>query len=322
MKRNKWFLTNILHTGNRFNFFVFAFVLCLVTHLLFLFRMHSLPFPLLYGPLIYGMFLEIQHRQSTHRKWLFLHFTPFMLFLLWNVLLEFRFYWPYFEWYLPAMAMSISGYPILALIRLSSKKADPSDARVILLKQISGYGIAITALIGLLIASQLIVLELDINPLHLVGVAMLFAAMLLVHFLYMHTDASKKNAQDVDARAVAKWHSKELIQWYEDRLNQAMEGRLFLNAKLSLNELADATEIPKPHLIDYFRIYQRQSFYQWLAYYRVQHAQQLLDLTLKPLKIEVVAKESGFQSKTSFNKYFKEALGMSPSAYRQEMLSN
>lgn len=309
-----------LHIANRFNFFVFAFVLSLVIHLFFLFRIHSLPFPVLYGPLLYGMFLEI--RESKHRKWLFIHFLPFVLFLIWNIRLNFEFYWPYFEWYLPAMAISVSSYPIFALVKLTHKSVNAYDPRVILLKQMSGYGVAIAALIGLLMASQLILLTLDINPLHLVGLAMFFAAMLLIHFLYAHHDVSTKLSQHGITVTCATWHNNELIQLYENRLNEAMAKQLFLNARLTVDDLAEATDIPKAHLADYFRIYQGQSFYQWLAQYRIQHAQQLLGLTSKLLKIEVVAKESGFQSKTSFNKYFKDALGMSPSAYRQEMWSN
>lgn len=58
-----------------------------------------------------------------------------------------------------------------------------------------------------------------------------------------------------------------------------------------------------------------KSFPKLLGEYRVEDAKRLL---LDPaIPVQVVARESGFNSVASFNRVFREAVGMSPSAWRQ-----
>jgi AraC-like DNA-binding protein len=55
-------------------------------------------------------------------------------------------------------------------------------------------------------------------------------------------------------------------------------------------------------------------FYHVVAVYRIQYALDILKNN-KSLKIEALAYDCGFNSLSSFNKYFKEIVGMKPSEY-------
>ncbi|UVD79096.1 helix-turn-helix domain-containing protein [Myroides albus] len=59
-----------------------------------------------------------------------------------------------------------------------------------------------------------------------------------------------------------------------------------------------------------------ESFYSLLAKYRVEYAKKLLE-TNRHLLLDGVMLQSGFNSRSTFIKYFKEFVGESPSAYRK-----
>jgi AraC-like DNA-binding protein len=65
-----------------------------------------------------------------------------------------------------------------------------------------------------------------------------------------------------------------------------------------------------------FNDYLGKSFYRIIAEYRIENAICILKEKGDSLTIEALAYESGFSSKTSFNKYFKEITGYLPSEYR------
>ncbi|MEL6362068.1 MAG: helix-turn-helix domain-containing protein [Pseudomonadota bacterium] len=95
------------------------------------------------------------------------------------------------------------------------------------------------------------------------------------------------------------------------------ENRLYLNEKLTLQQLAEAIDA-KPHLLSQV-INQRMqtNFYRLINGHRVQHATTLLDDPNVTWPIERIAVESGFSNRVTFNKAFKEHLGCTASQYRK-----
>ncbi|MEL6688101.1 MAG: helix-turn-helix domain-containing protein [Pseudomonadota bacterium] len=95
------------------------------------------------------------------------------------------------------------------------------------------------------------------------------------------------------------------------------EKHLYLNEKLTLQQLAEAIDA-KPHLLSQV-INQRMqtNFYRLINGYRVSHASGLLDDPNLTWPIERIAVESGFSNRVTFNKAFKDHLGCTASHYRK-----
>ena len=99
------------------------------------------------------------------------------------------------------------------------------------------------------------------------------------------------------------------------------ESRLYLDPDLSLQKLAAETEIPHHHLSQLLSIFFGNSFYQFIAGHRIVYAMQLLKNSQENYTLVSFAQACGFHSKSSFNKYFKEYVGCTPSEYRVKMMA-
>jgi AraC-like DNA-binding protein len=109
------------------------------------------------------------------------------------------------------------------------------------------------------------------------------------------------------------------LKAYEERLASAMdEENLFLDATLSLPSLATHLKLPPHHLTQVFSVQIKQSFYQYINGYRVAYSCNLLEQGIE-LTIQEVAEKSGFNSKASFYRQFRELKGCTPSAYKNNM---
>ena len=109
------------------------------------------------------------------------------------------------------------------------------------------------------------------------------------------------------------------IQELTFRLKESFEvPRLYLNPTLTLDMLAEKTDMPKHQLSSFLNSYLGKSFYRLVAEYRVEYAKARLKEN-QYITIESLAYECGFNSKTSLNKYFREITGVAPSQYRSDI---
>jgi len=110
------------------------------------------------------------------------------------------------------------------------------------------------------------------------------------------------------ANAQANIYKEQIIEYFEDT-------QAYLEPSLSLEVLSKELGIPKHYFSQLFNVYFERSFHNFVADYRILYAIELLNGNHGRLKIESLAYSCGFNSKTSFNKYFKERTGFTPSAY-------
>lgn len=114
----------------------------------------------------------------------------------------------------------------------------------------------------------------------------------------------------------------DLLDEYERKLNRLFhDKKSYLDPELSLQSLAKELKIPKHHLTQLFSIRIGKNFYQYINVFRVQHACELICKT-ETGTLETLAFESGFNSKTTFNRYFKATMGCTPSEYRDQHLAD
>lgn len=91
----------------------------------------------------------------------------------------------------------------------------------------------------------------------------------------------------------------------------------YLNDEISLTDLSSSLGIPKHHFSITVNSELNMNFFQFISFYRVKEAERLLSLPeYSEHTILRIALDSGFQSKSAFNKAFKQFTGFTPAEYR------
>lgn len=103
---------------------------------------------------------------------------------------------------------------------------------------------------------------------------------------------------------------------YKNKLDHLIkEEKVYLDNELSLEILAKKMRMPMHHLTQLFNVHLGENFNQYINKYRVEHACDLLQDNGVSISIEQVAFNSGFNSKVSFNRHFKNITGSTPKEY-------
>ncbi len=93
--------------------------------------------------------------------------------------------------------------------------------------------------------------------------------------------------------------------------------KIYLEPKLQLQEVADLLDITTHNLSQTINSTTGKPFYDFVNEYRVKHLQKLLvDPSKKKFTILALGLDSGFNSKASLNRIFKEQTGLSPKEYQ------
>lgn len=111
------------------------------------------------------------------------------------------------------------------------------------------------------------------------------------------------------------------LKFIAERLKKSINNEnLYLNQQLTLGELADFLDLPQHYISQTLSQYLDTNFFDFINWYRVQHAKELLaDPDHDHLTILAIAEESGFNSKASFNRAFKKFVGVTPSRFQKDM---
>lgn len=110
--------------------------------------------------------------------------------------------------------------------------------------------------------------------------------------------------------------SGELLAAYELEVRRVVEDQNgYLDEELSLESLAQQLRIPKHHLSQVFSIRIEKSFNLYINEHRINHAIALMH-DRPEMSITEIYSNSGFTAKASFNRYFKQFQGCTPSEYR------
>ena len=105
----------------------------------------------------------------------------------------------------------------------------------------------------------------------------------------------------------------------EQKIQTAIiEEQLYKRPKLKLAELAVELSIPTKELSEYFNT-TGLNFSEYLNVLRIEEVKKLLKSDKKHLfTMEALAKDAGFNSKTSFNTSFKRIVGLTPTEYLKQ----
>ena len=124
----------------------------------------------------------------------------------------------------------------------------------------------------------------------------------------------------VDVRYQKSAIASETLDTYEGLLKDLMEKQqVYLDDRLSLASLAHLLKIPKHHLSQVFSLRIGKNFNTYVNEYRVNHAIKLMH-THPEMSVTDIFFSSGFISRASFNRYFKQFKGCTPTEYRNDIV--
>ncbi len=111
--------------------------------------------------------------------------------------------------------------------------------------------------------------------------------------------------------------SKKEMQYFAIQLEQIMEEeKPYLDKKLSLSDLSKVSGINSNDLSQVFNLHYHSNFYDFINRYRLEYLEGLiLDPSYSQYKIMALAEESGFNSKATFYKTFKEKHQLTPTQF-------
>lgn len=107
----------------------------------------------------------------------------------------------------------------------------------------------------------------------------------------------------------------------EAKLEKCMKDKVYLEPKLTLSDMANYVGTNKTYLSYFFNNKQKTTFYEYINAYRIEEACRIIDNITDEdrLSLAQIAQASGFNSQSTFSRYFTKAKGVTPGKYILEM---
>src|SRR5690625_577176 len=97
----------------------------------------------------------------------------------------------------------------------------------------------------------------------------------------------------------------------------------YLESDLTLPKLAEELDLSTHHLSQVINEMHGKNFFNFINKYRVAEVKRKIqDPEFQNYSLLGIAYESGFNSKSAFNRVFKNVTGMTPSEYRRSLSSS
>lgn len=134
-----------------------------------------------------------------------------------------------------------------------------------------------------------------------------------------HTEDRPDRNREGKAEYAKEQSAEEYRRRREDFIANALvrcmeKDKLYLNPLLSLNDLAMAVGCNKTYISTFINS-QGKTFYDYVNEYRVSEACRMMDTSDERLSMADVATRSGFNSMSTFNRYFLKIKGVTPTNY-------
>src|SRR5690606_14894411 len=115
--------------------------------------------------------------------------------------------------------------------------------------------------------------------------------------------------------------ARKLMDQEVSKIHQLMmEHKYYLDADISLETLARKLKMPEYQLSALINKKLNKNFFEFINSYRMEHAKKLMTSeTGRSYSILDILYDSGFNSKSAFNRCFKKYTGVTPSEYRERI---
>lgn len=278
-----------------------------------------LPLALVYGPLIYAVAYGISIKSFIY------HLIFPIIFFLYSILYNYGildwnnwFSLSFSSCYYLLTAISLNGYYVALYLKNHNLKIKNSVIKKDLLHFLKFIFTVVSIFtIVLFLKSIGLIDNLGFNPLYLInlliGLTFFIALFYLVQMRKQQISTEENLLNDGEDSKIMKEYETTFTVFFQ-------ESKLFLQPDISLELISEKMDVPKHHLSKLFNSHMGKNFYVLVSEYRINYAKEILKEDSN-ITIESLAYECGFNSKSTFNKYFKEHTGYSPSEYRSSFFS-
>jgi len=307
----------------------------------------GMPVGLMYGPFFYfGFSVALGHRLS--RNTILLHSLPFLFFLVLAVPLYVsrpireNLYAYYGVIMYSATGISMASYMVWGLLIQGAERQG-------MLKQLfSTFGLLlffVAALFLIILFNYMVPApSRSLKSMSFLILMIYLALMCVVIYIFKYTGDGIRpelipghldtetflpdaEHREVEEEPDGPYRKSALpparLAQYAQRLEQLIRReKIHLDPELSLASLAARMKIPRHHLSQLFSRHYNSSFSLYINTLRVEFACIELQKGITASEnLEDLALHCGFNSKTSFNRYFKAHTGLTPTAYRNRHIS-
>lgn len=319
-------------------------------HLVFPYFLRSTDgFLLVMMPALYFYALLATETKTKIHKLDWLHLVPFLLFTVW-LIPDYLAVSDKIQPQIDAQEIAILGY-IKALSALLyfplavghifkfQKISTNNQLPAINLKNIKWFYYMLISLI-IIAGISLFVFVLEVNEISIPGpdsditagilltVAFQINGLVLIRNPYILWNSDKLKTLQSGENSGIKYRTSPLsssqLQEYLDQLIFQMEHKqVYRNPDLELKQLEEITGIKSYYITEVINTLLGQNFYEFVNNYRIEEVKRkLMDPANDQKTVLSLAFESGFNSKSSFNRIFKIHSGKSPTHYRKESQKN
>jgi len=132
--------------------------------------------------------------------------------------------------------------------------------------------------------------------------------------------------RDIDGKKETERYSKSGLkdaqaEKYLKKIIDYMEtNKPYLDGGLTIHDLSVKTGISRHHITQVLNEKYKRNFFTFINEYRIKEVmERFSDPKFNHYTILAIAMDAGFNSKTTFNSFFKNQTGLTPSEYRQKM---
>lgn len=106
----------------------------------------------------------------------------------------------------------------------------------------------------------------------------------------------------------------------QEKIEEYVVGqKAYLDPNLSMEVISKKLKVPKYQLTEVLNTVIGKNFFQYVNHFRVEEVKKMLSDKDNTYSIEAIGFDCGFASKSSFYTLFKNATGMTPTAYRDSL---
>jgi AraC-like DNA-binding protein len=115
--------------------------------------------------------------------------------------------------------------------------------------------------------------------------------------------------------------NQQLIEQYKADLLTCMQvNKLYLDGKLSIQDVSDHLNVPRQYISEVLNVHMHTNFQDFVNQYRVEEfVNRLKNDKNNHFTLLGIAKDVGFNSKSSFYVIFKKLKGMTPAQFKNEL---
>lgn len=327
---NSILIVTLLHLGIKLLWFA-------VLHNQLLYHKVASSFGFTYGPLLYFAYLSL-NKNPVKRKTIIIHLIPFFtasilyIISIAGILVKYKnieLILSFYRIFQYTILISLFAYTLLIIYKTTSKININKEYKLIYQ---SGVMLISAVLIG--ISGLFISFPKHLDSRLLFYIPITFLAILIIKYKVtsqqqiqnlnsQHTITETENLNATRTEKKAKYSKSGLdmnaLNIYEEQLSIYMQqSKIYLNPDLSLEILSTNIKIPKHHITQLLNEKLNKNFYQYINEFRIQHAiEQLQKSTEVQCNLLSLAYDCGFNSKSSFNNYFKKITGFTPSQFKR-----